>query len=68
MGVYSSARILFSSFYQEPIRKGSWDSIVKIVARYSLDSPRFGLQYKQIFLLHICPDWLWGQPSLLFKG
>jgi hypothetical protein len=47
MDVYSSACILFSSFYQEPIMKGSWDSIVRIVASYSLDSPRFKLQYEQ---------------------
>jgi len=44
MGVYSFACILFSSFYQEPIMKGNWDSIVRIVASYSLDSPRFELQ------------------------
>ena len=47
MGVYSSACIVFSLFYQEPIMKGSWDSIVRIVAIYNLDSPRFQLRYEQ---------------------
>jgi len=35
------------SLYQEPIMKGSWDSIVRIVASYNLDGPRFKLQYEQ---------------------
>jgi hypothetical protein len=47
MGVYSSACILFSSFNQEPIMKGSWNSIVRIVASHTLNSPRFKLQYER---------------------
>jgi hypothetical protein len=47
MGEYSSACILFSSFYQKPIMKGSWNSLVRLVVSYSLDSPRLELQYEQ---------------------
>jgi hypothetical protein len=42
------------------------DSLVSLATHYRLDSPGIKSQWGQDF--HVCPDQLWGQPSILYNG
>jgi hypothetical protein len=50
----------------------SQGSSVRIVSDYRLDDRAIEVQYvaeaKRIFLYPLCPDCLWGPPSLLSNG
>ena len=41
-------------------------SVVGIATAYGLDGPGIESRWGEIFC--ICPDWPWGQPSLLYNG
>jgi hypothetical protein len=47
-------------------------SSVSIVPGYRLDDQaikvRSPAEVKGFFLYQLCPDWLWGPPSLLYNG
>jgi hypothetical protein len=50
----------------------SRDSSVSIVSDYGLDDRAIGVRSpagaKDFFLYPLCPDRLWGPPSLLYNG
>jgi hypothetical protein len=51
---------------------GLWVSSGSIVSDYGLDDWAIGVRFpteaKGIFLYPLCPDQLWGPPSLLYNG
>jgi hypothetical protein len=49
------------------IPKTSWGSSVSIMSDYRLDD-QGSIPGKGVFLQLLCPDQLWGPPSLLFNG
>lgn len=51
------------------IQSVSWDSLVSIVSDCGLhDQCLIPSRGKEFFFYLLHPDWLWGQPSLLFNG